>query len=264
MDYDYLKASDGTGDAALMHVEATRSIGSTTIEVDTTAGVPAKFIATSGTLGANNLLTPPFTNFKGHLNDGNLQIDGFENGSSDIGNTEGQVIIIKPNTGWTNRVANFIENLTGFGTPQPLTLAALTATAINAVSLILTNNLTVDGNTQVNGSITIAGTSSVVGVSEGSADGSGNIRPTSQVFSVTALAEGATVQVPSYAPADGMSGILRIRDNGTAQGLTWAAGWSAIGVTLPTATSGSSRNIYVSYIYDSIDSAFCVVGIARQ
>ena len=51
MDNSYLQVSDGNGDAALMHVEADRSPGSSTLNVDAITNVPAKFIATTGKLG---------------------------------------------------------------------------------------------------------------------------------------------------------------------------------------------------------------------
>ena len=38
-DYDYLPASNGSGDAALMHVTVTRTTGATTISVDSVVNV---------------------------------------------------------------------------------------------------------------------------------------------------------------------------------------------------------------------------------
>jgi hypothetical protein len=141
-DYDYLPVSDGTNDAALMHITAVRAIGSTTIAVDTVRGVPAKFIGTSGTLLSTGLIDPStVTNFKGHTAAGALQIDAFEPGSTDKGNTASQVVIIKPNTGWANRVASFIQNATGFGTPESHHVSALTVDgAITAAAQSLSGN----------------------------------------------------------------------------------------------------------------------------
>lgn len=126
MDYDYLKVSDGTGDVALMHVDAVRAALSDTLVPDTTDNVPDKFIATTGTLGSNNLLNPalPITVFLGHLDSGNIIIDSFAPGSTDVGNVETEVIIIKPNTTWANKVAEYMvrQNITSIassGTPSP-------------------------------------------------------------------------------------------------------------------------------------------------
>lgn len=174
-DYDYLPASDGSGDASLMHVMSNRIVGATTIVVDTVVGVPAKFIGTSGTLLASGFLDPAtITNFKGHVSGGNLIIDAFESGSTDVGNTSGQVVIVKPNTGWANRVASFIKNATGFGTPENL----------------YANNLTVDGNE------TVDGTSDVLGRLTAHA---GITIPTGQTLQVPS---GATVDMQHVFPSD--------------------------------------------------------------
>lgn len=96
------------------------------------SGVPAKFIGTYGTLLASGLLDPTTKrDFKGHVSGSDLVIDAFEPGNVDAGNLQGQVVIVKPNTGWANRVAKFIQNATGTGTPENHTVAALSATDID-------------------------------------------------------------------------------------------------------------------------------------
>lgn len=107
---DYLRASDGTGDASLMRITSNRSIGSTVINVDTIVGVPEKFIAMSGTLLPTGFVDPlTVTNFSGHIDGTSLEIDEFAPGNTDNGNTENQVVVIKPNTDWANIVAENIE-----------------------------------------------------------------------------------------------------------------------------------------------------------
>lgn len=111
LDPTYLRASDGTGDASLMHITANRITGSTTIIVDTVVGVPQKFIGTSGTLSSSGFIDPSTVkNFYGHLDTGHLVIDGFITGSTDTGNTIGQVVVIKPSSAWANEVADSIAN----------------------------------------------------------------------------------------------------------------------------------------------------------
>lgn len=262
-DYDYLPASNGSGDAALMHITAARSIGATTIIVDSVSNVPAKFIGTYGTLLANGYIDPATKrDFKGHTSGGNLIIDAFEPGNADAGNlASGQVVIIKPNTGWSNRIATFIKNATGFGTPEAVTFAGIAATSITTTSdATIGGNQTVAGNNTVTGNNSIAGTSRLVPVTIASA---ATITPTKQVYDVTALAVGATIAVPSYSPLDGMTGELRIKDNGGSQTLSFNSGWKAIGVTLPTATV-AGKYLYITYRYSSADSKFHVLGIARE
>ncbi|MGI9028160.1 MAG: phage baseplate protein [Candidatus Saccharimonadales bacterium] len=112
MDYDYLPVSDGTGDAPLMTITAVRLIGATTISIDTVARVPAKFIGTYGTLLPTNLIDPATKcDFRGRVSGTSLVIDGFEPGSVDAGNVEGQVVIIKPNSGWSDRVAQAVQSV---------------------------------------------------------------------------------------------------------------------------------------------------------
>ena len=110
MDYSYLSVSDGSGDAALMHITADRLTGATTIEVDGVTNVPDKFIATYGTLLSTGLLDPTTKcDFYGHVDSGTLIIEGFEPGSTDVGNTEGQVVVIKPNTSWANEMVSLAQ-----------------------------------------------------------------------------------------------------------------------------------------------------------
>jgi hypothetical protein len=121
-DTDYLAASDGTGDAALMHVSTPRTAGATIIQVDTVAGVPAFFIGTWGTLLATGFIDPATKrDFFGHVNAGTLVIDKMAPGNTDGGNTTGQVVVIKPSTPTQNLVGNFVKTaLNNFGEGQLL------------------------------------------------------------------------------------------------------------------------------------------------
>lgn len=263
MDYDFLPVSDGNGDAALMHVTADRLTGATILEVDSVANVPSKFIATYGTLDVNGKITSVSKrDFKGHLSGGDIIIDDFEPGSTDAGNTIGQVVIIKPNTGWADRVATFIKNMTGFGTPEDITIANLDVEDITAETIITSGNATVGGGLSVTGNIDITGTSRLVPASVTTASG-GNITPTKQVFNVTALDANATVLAPTWAALDGMVGELLIKDNGVSRTLTWPADWVPIGITLPTSTI-AGKYMYINYRYNEVDDKFHVRGVARQ
>lgn len=111
-----LPVSNGSGDAALAHVQSNRVIGSTTIATDTIANWPANFIATTGTLLSSGFIDPTSkTDFYGHLGVGNqLIIDGFCPGNADNGNTSGQVVVIKPNTEWANLIAQGVQGTSLF------------------------------------------------------------------------------------------------------------------------------------------------------
>lgn len=76
---------------------------------------------------------------------------------------------------------------------------------------------------------------------------------TCQEYTVTALANPATINAPSGTPTSGQKLIIRIKDNGSAQALTWdtsAGGYRAIGVTIPTTTT-ASKTSYIGCIYNS-------------
>lgn len=111
-----LPVSNGSGDAALAHIQSNRVIGSTTIATDTISNWPANFIATTGTLLSSGFIDPTSkTDFYGHLGVGNqLIIDGFCPGNADNGNTSGQVVVIKPNTEWANLIANGVQSTSNF------------------------------------------------------------------------------------------------------------------------------------------------------
>lgn len=157
-DYDFLPASNGSGDAALAHITDIRTAPAATIKVDTVTNFPSKFIGTWGTLGSDGYITAASArNFKGHVSGADLIIDAMEAGSTDGGNTIGQVVIIKPTTGWANRVAAFIKNATNFGTPEAVTFGAVTAGAVGATSAAISGNETVGGTLVVSGVFTPSG-----------------------------------------------------------------------------------------------------------
>lgn len=115
MEAAYLKASDGNGEAVRATVVADREIGSMELNVDTTLNWPDKFIATVGTLDSTTGTFDPetVTVFYGYVTGGYLQIEGFAPGYSDIGNTENQVVVLKPTTAWADALADSIEDLDG-------------------------------------------------------------------------------------------------------------------------------------------------------
>lgn len=262
MNYDFLSVSNGSGDAALMHIESDRLAGSATIDVDTVTNVPAKFIGTWGTLAANGLIDPSTKrDFRGHVSGADIIIDAMEPGFVDDGNTEGQIIIVKPNTGWANRVANFIKNATNNGTPENLWAAAFTAASAAIAGALSAASAAISGNLTVGGNIEVTGTQRVIPQSTASG---GTITPTAQIYDVTALAVPATIAVPSFSTANGMSLILRIKDNGTARALTFASGYSNVsGLDTPT-TTVANKLLTIGAIYNSATSKWEIQGISQQ
>jgi len=163
------------------------------------------------------------------------------------------------------------------GTSGQLAYYASTGTAISGLTTGtgVATALGIAVNTTAGGFPTIDGTSTltnkrinprIISIT-GSAGGA--ITPTGDTadqYEVTALGASATFAVPSGTPVDGQILVIRIKDNGTARGLTWtitSGGYRVIGNTLPT-TTVISKTIYVGCIYNSADSFWDVVGVASQ
>lgn len=108
---DYIRASNGDGEAVRAIVTAYRGIANTDLITDSVLNWPAKFVATSGSLDTSTGLLDPdtITVFKGHLTGSIITIEEFAPGYADIGNTIGQVVILKPNTLWADILAEALS-----------------------------------------------------------------------------------------------------------------------------------------------------------
>lgn len=82
---------------------------------------------------------------------------------------------------------------------------------------------------------------------------------TTDEFTVTALAAGATFAAPTGTPTEGQKLIIRIKDNATAQTLAWNAIYRAgTDVPLPT-TTVISKTMYLGFIYNNTDTKWDLV-----
>lgn len=86
---------------------------------------------------------------------------------------------------------------------------------------------------------------------------------TADQYAYTALAANLTINAPTGTPVDGDKLIFRILDNGTSRTLTWNATYTAIGVTLPTATT-VNKTTYVGCIYNANNTRWDVVAVTTQ
>lgn len=74
------------------------------------------------------------------------------------------------------------------------------------------------------------------------------------VYTVTALAAAMTINNPSGTPTEGQRLILRIKDNGTARGLTWSGSQFRAGdIALPTTTI-INKTMYLGFVWNATDS----------
>ena len=98
---------------------------------------------------------------------------------------------------------------------------------------------------------------------------SGTLSPnsdTTDIFNAFGLTGAVTFNVPTGTPVDGQRLVLRLRDSGSDQGLTWtttSGGYRVIGTTLPSTTT-ASKLLYVGCIYNSTDSFWDVVAVTTE
>lgn len=84
------------------------------------------------------------------------------------------------------------------------------------------------------------------------------------VYTLTALAAALTLPNPSGTPTDGQPLLLRIKDNGSARGITWSgAQWRALGVTLPTTTT-VSKWLVILAVWQVADSRWDVLHVGLE
>lgn len=86
---------------------------------------------------------------------------------------------------------------------------------------------------------------------------------TDDVYTVTALAAGATFGAPTGTPTNGQSLIVRIKDNGTARTLSWNVIYRAIGTALPM-TTVISKTLYLGFLYNTADTRWDCVVVSQE
>lgn len=80
---------------------------------------------------------------------------------------------------------------------------------------------------------------------------------------VTAQAVGLTLANPTGTPIDGLGIVIRIKDNGTARGISYSTQYRAIGVTLPT-TTVISKTLYLAMVFNNDDTKWDVIAVGQE
>jgi len=84
------------------------------------------------------------------------------------------------------------------------------------------------------------------------------------IIVITGLLNNLTFSAPSGAPTNGQKLIYRISDSGTVRTLNFTA-FTAVGVSLPTATIGTSTKVmYVGCIYNADNTRWDVIAVGTQ
>lgn len=163
-----------------------------------------------------------------------------------------------PSTITSSQAANYVyagpNGSTGAPSFRALVDADLPSTGVTAGSYIAPN-ITVDAKGRIT-SVT-GGTTSIMSAA--------SLAPTTSEsqYSVTVLAQDATINNPSGTPVDGQKLMIRLRDNGVSRNLTWGSAYRAVGTTLP-ATTTAGKVTYVGCIYNSSEIFWDVIGVATQ
>jgi hypothetical protein len=80
---------------------------------------------------------------------------------------------------------------------------------------------------------------------------------------VTAQAAALSLANPTGTAREGWGIVIRIKDNGTARGISYGTQYRAIGVTLPT-TTVLGKTHYLGMVYNSADTKWDVVSVAQE
>ena len=84
------------------------------------------------------------------------------------------------------------------------------------------------------------------------------------MFTITALAQNATIGTPGGTPVNGQKLIIRILDAGAAKTLAWNAIYRAgTDIALPT-TTVLSKTLYCGFIYNSAASKWDLVAVTNN
>lgn len=121
LDLEYLRASDGTGEAVLAHIDSPRNQGSTVLELDNIDNWNSKVIVVTGKPNANGYISASTQKvFYGHTDNGNVIIEGFAPGYTDTGNTTDEIAIVKMCTSWADHLVEILKDgLVPAGTVNP-------------------------------------------------------------------------------------------------------------------------------------------------
>ena len=87
---------------------------------------------------------------------------------------------------------------------------------------------------------------------------------TTDIFTITALASADTIWAPTWTPVNWQKLIIRIKDNGTAQTLSWNTIFRASSdLALPTTTI-INKTLYLWFIYNSTDTKWDLIALLNN
>lgn len=166
-------------------------------------------------------------------------------GTAQAHNAGAVVEVLVTAKGWNDLVDGFLVQHNQLGLHTNITASNVTASGVLTATTV--------SSTRINPRV-------------GTVADSATITPTGDtvdMYTVTALAQAATIAAPSGTPVNGQKLLLRLLDNGTARALTWNSIYVSRGATLPTTTT-LSKYTYVGLIYNSTASKWDCVAVVTE
>jgi hypothetical protein len=177
--------------------------------------------------------------FRGHTNSGAIQIDAFAPGYTDVGNSVGQVVVLKPNTEWADLVAEAFDDIDtrlGVSLDPDGTLTA--AALLEAGAARKTPRIT---STATTATLTPA-------------------LATANYYRVSAQTTALAVANPTGTPVDG-EGLLFEITGTAARAITWDTAYEAnsqYGLALPT-TTVTTKTTFITFVWSAARSKWLAV-----
>ncbi len=253
----FRKTSNG-GIPVVATVQAPRSTGVFTLTVDTQQYWPSGSTIAFSTykVDTNNAkISGSQTDWEGTSNGTNtLSSMVVVGGAADAGNAIGDKVQMGPTADWAEGLIDGLLNQhNDDGTHKDITANSATVTGAVSAGSLTTSGVLAGNTATVTGKASV-GQLQVTAANTASSDGSGNITPSAQIYTVTALAAAAAIQLPSFTPWHGAAVILQLFGAG-AQTLTHAAAYENVsGLDLPTTTVAGKWLTY-GLIYNSFANA---------
>lgn len=244
-DIDYIRGSDGSGEAVRATVTSARSVSATTLQVDAVTNYPDKFIATTGVLNEETGYLDPetLTIFYAELDGANIEILDFAPGYSDIGNAVGDVVVLKPTTPWADNIADLLA----------LVLSPAGALNDTAIGQVIGAGKTAE-NLRVKPRIIVDDTTATL---------TPNI-DSYNVYELNAQAETLTIAAPTGTPNDGDVLIFRLKAAGANRTASWNAAYTNVSGLDALTTLLNGKWHYVGIMWNAAATKWQIISITTE
>lgn len=190
-------------------------------------------------------------------------------GYTDVGNEVGDFVEFMPTSHWGDEFAGAVlqqHNPNG-------THAAVTATSLSTTGNISAGGtLASTGNATVGGALTVTGNVAVTGSVRATPRLSATASTATltpdidsyNIYDVTALAAGLTINAPTGTPRNGDILIFRIKDNGTTRTITWNAAFQNVSGLADITNTTVSKWHTIGTMYSTAASKWLIVSITTE